>query len=92
MRPIILVPVFLFIALRALAEASVPDPLWVPGLYDDADGDAEVLQALAITGSSIERPPDARPSTTAVSQPVAPDSCLSSSPSGRIAAARAPPP
>lgn len=91
MRPIILVPALLFVVLRALAEVSAPDPLWIPGVYDDADGDAEVLQALGITGFPIEGPPDARPSATPASQPVAPDFPLPWSSPGRTAAARAPP-
>lgn len=36
------------IALTPLAQASPPDPTWIPGFYDDADYDDVVL---AITGA-----------------------------------------
>ena len=41
----LLVPLLLFSlsAFRALACASSPDPLWVPGVYDDADYDDVIL-------------------------------------------------
>jgi hypothetical protein len=39
------------IGLRALAAASPPDPIWSPGLYDDADEDDVVVAALDLYGS-----------------------------------------
>src|SRR5262249_39787178 len=41
----LLVPLLLFSlsTFRALACASSPDPLWVPGVYDDADYDDVIL-------------------------------------------------
>ena len=46
-----------FAGLRALASASPPDPLWLPGVYDDADHDDVVLAALALVGSRDDAPP-----------------------------------
>jgi len=43
------------IAVVCLAHASPPDPTWIPGLYDDADGDdvvAFIVEASALTGPS----------------------------------------
>jgi hypothetical protein len=43
------------IAVVWLAHASPPDPTWIPGLYDDADGDdvvAFIVEASALTGPS----------------------------------------
>ena len=40
-------------ALPALAQASPPDPSWIPGIYDDADFDdvvGLVMQAAAVVG------------------------------------------
>jgi hypothetical protein len=91
MRPIVLLPPFLFVALGALAAASMPDPLWVPGVYDETDGDVAVLQVLAVTGATSEPPPDSRPSIQPVSRPAAPSSPLPRSAPGHIAASRAPP-
>ena len=36
--------------LPALAYASPPDPAWIQGIYDDADGDDIVALALSGTG------------------------------------------
>jgi len=44
-------------SLRALALASPPDPLWVPGLYDSADHDDLILAAVDLEGSRNEAPP-----------------------------------
>ena len=38
-------------ALPALAQASPPDPSWIPGIYDDADFDDVVTQVVSGTGS-----------------------------------------
>ena len=45
-----------FTGLRALAAASPPDPIWLPGIYDDADFDDVVLAALALDGSRDDSP------------------------------------
>jgi hypothetical protein len=50
---LLLVPV----AVPGLAHASPPDPTWIPGIYDDADGDDVVT--LIASGSA------AAPSATA---------------------------
>lgn len=44
------------IALPGLALASPPDPAWVPGIYDDDDGDA--IGALIASGTG-DAPPAA---------------------------------
>jgi len=38
------------VALPALAYASLPDPLWIPGVYDDADYDDVVTLATSAAG------------------------------------------
>ena len=38
------------IALPGLAHASPPDPTWIPGIYDDADGDDIVSLIASGTG------------------------------------------
>ena len=38
------------VALPALAYASLPDPLWIPGIYDDADYDDVVTLATSAAG------------------------------------------
>jgi len=38
-------------ALPALAQASPPDPSWIPGIYDDADFDDVVTRVVSGTGS-----------------------------------------
>lgn len=37
-------------ALPGLAHASPPDPTWIPGIYDDADGDDIVSLIASGTG------------------------------------------
>ncbi|HYB40287.1 MAG TPA: hypothetical protein VEL75_00885 [Candidatus Methylomirabilis sp.] len=43
--------------LPALAYASPPDPLWIPGIYDDADYDDVVVLAASGTGDIAPVPP-----------------------------------
>jgi hypothetical protein len=43
------------LALVSLAGASPPDPVWIPGIYDDADFD-EVVAAVLSTAGVVERP------------------------------------
>ncbi|HYR70957.1 MAG TPA: hypothetical protein VEP12_06185 [Candidatus Acidoferrum sp.] len=38
------------VALPGLAHASPPDPTWIPGIYDDADGDDIVSLIASGTG------------------------------------------
>jgi hypothetical protein len=38
------------VALPGLAFASPPDPTWIPGIYDDADGDDVVTLIASGTG------------------------------------------
>jgi len=63
--------------LRALASATLPDPVWVPGLYDDADYDDVVLAVLDLDGSCSDAPPALTPSTRVVARVLlpAPASC-----------------
>jgi hypothetical protein len=55
-RWLVLLLILTFAGLRALAAASPPDPLWLPGVYDDADHDDVVLAALALVGSRDDAP------------------------------------
>jgi len=43
------------VVLVSLAYASPPDPLWVPGIYDDADFDDVVIEL--VTLAAIPVPP-----------------------------------
>ena len=48
--------------LLVLAYASPPDPSWIPGVYDDADGDDVVVQVMSATGNIADDLPfDVRP-------------------------------
>jgi hypothetical protein len=47
------------IGLSPLAHASPPDPVWIPGFYDEADRDAVVV-FLTKMGAVIDRPLDRR--------------------------------
>ena len=47
--------IFSLIALRALACASPPDPLWVPGVYDGADSD-DVITAFGCLDAHPDDP------------------------------------
>jgi hypothetical protein len=42
------------VALMPLAHARPPDPVWVPGIYDDADFD-DVAQAAMFSDGAVER-------------------------------------
>jgi hypothetical protein len=44
--PLALVVVLL--ALVPIAQASPPDPLWIPGIYDAADSDDAILAAASL--------------------------------------------
>ncbi|HUM15193.1 MAG TPA: hypothetical protein VL086_05850 [Candidatus Nitrosotalea sp.] len=50
-----LVPGVGLFLLTALAQASPPDPTWIPGIYDDGDFD-DVVVSLA-DGSALEPEP-----------------------------------
>jgi len=41
--------------LTPLAYASPPDPLWIPGIYDDDDQD-DVIVAVSNADGSVDRP------------------------------------
>jgi hypothetical protein len=43
------------VALMPLAHARPPDPVWLPGIYDDADFDDVALAAMFCDGA-VERP------------------------------------
>jgi len=45
------------VALPALAYASPPDSLWIPGIYDDADYDDVVSLATSAPGDVAPAPP-----------------------------------
>ena len=45
-------------ALPILAQASPPDPSWIPGIYDDADFDDVVTLVVMGTGILLEAPVD----------------------------------
>lgn len=64
MRPrswLVLLLVLSFAGLRALAAASPPDPLWLPGVYDDADYDDVVLAVFSLDGSRDDAPATLQP-------------------------------
>jgi hypothetical protein len=54
---LVLLLVLGFAGLQAMAAASPPDPLWLPGVYDDADFDDVVLAVLSLDGSRDDAPP-----------------------------------
>src|SRR5262245_60720495 len=54
----LIVPVLLL----ALAYASPPDPAWIRGMYDDADGDDVIVRVTSASGHvPFDLPIDARP-------------------------------
>lgn len=55
--PVVAMLALELVGLRALAVASPPDPLWIAGIYDDADHD-DVVQ---IIGSMDGLPDEAAP-------------------------------
>ena len=55
-RWLVLLLILTFAGLRPLAAASPPDPLWLAGVYDDADHDDVILAALALVGSRDDAP------------------------------------
>ena len=58
------------LTLPALAHMSPPDPIWVPGIYDDADfDDVVVLAASAASGAGPAITTDARPAPIAAGAP-----------------------
>ena len=58
------------LTLPTLAHMSPPDPVWVPGIYDDADfDDVVVLAASAASGTGPAITTDARPATIAAGAP-----------------------
>jgi hypothetical protein len=48
-RTCILAVVFALCSLVPLAHASLPDPLWIAGVYDGADFDEAVVAVVAVT-------------------------------------------
>ena len=48
--PVVLAVLFGLFALRPLAYASPTDPVWIQGIYDDADHDDVVLAATSTDG------------------------------------------
>ncbi len=57
MKRLLVILLLLAIALPGLAHASPPDPAWIPGIYDDDDGDA----IGALIGSGAGAAPPAAP-------------------------------
>ena len=45
------------VALVPLANASPPDPTWIPGIYDDADFDDVILIIVSAVGAASPSPP-----------------------------------
>jgi len=54
----------LVVSVVCLAHASPPDPTWIPGIYDAADFDDEILTMLSIDGATITTPLAQRPMDT----------------------------
>ena len=62
-------------ALPALAQASPPDPSWIPGIYDDADFDDVVTLVVMGTGILLlDAPVDLRIVPRVVEAPTVPES------------------
>jgi hypothetical protein len=45
-----LVLLLALLALAPLAKASPPDPLWIAGIYDDADFDEAIVAVILVAG------------------------------------------
>jgi hypothetical protein len=61
-------------ALPILAQASPPDPSWIPGIYDDADFDDVVTLVVMGTGILLEAPVDLWIVPRVVEAPTVPES------------------
>lgn len=62
------------VAPPAFAAANPPDPLWVPGLYDDADGDDVVVSVLTLSALADPPPATLRPPAPPVAASILPAS------------------
>jgi hypothetical protein len=90
-RWVVLLLVLGLSGLRALASANPPDPVWVPGFYDDADYDDVVEAVLSENGLRDDSPPTLeRPAPLAVRM-AAPSPARPSSAPRRSQNSRAPP-
>jgi hypothetical protein len=58
--------------LRSLAAATPPDPVWLPGIYDDGDYDDVVLAVLSLDGFQGDAPAVLGPPTALVVRVAAP--------------------
>ena len=54
-RTACLLPVAIFLFVRAVTHATTPDPIWYSGLYDGANLD-DILQGVSLTGLLPEQP------------------------------------
>ena len=55
-RPLVLLLLVWFFSLTPLAYASPPDPTWVDGFFDDADGD-DIVTAISWTAWTVDLDP-----------------------------------
>ena len=80
------------VALVPLANASPPDPTWIPGIYDDADFD-DVIGLVELGAGLVVSvdPTDARPVPRPAVASVLPPEQAPASPSADALHARPPP-
>jgi hypothetical protein len=55
-------------ALPALAQASLPDPTWIPGIYDEADSDDLIALVSSNPGGITVAPTELRPAAHVIDQ------------------------
>jgi len=56
--------VVLLVALPAIACASLPDPVWIAGIYDYGDSDEAVMACLSATAVAVGPPMPTKPAVT----------------------------
>src|SRR5262249_59165675 len=86
-RACALAVIFFLVGLVPAAYVSQPDPLWIPGIYDGADGDDEIQAATSLERRFAEQlrvvgPPSIIAHFSQTARPVLPSTPL------RVAAGR----
>ena len=82
---------FVLLAVVPLADASPPDPLWIPGIYDGGDFDEAVTAVVAENALAAVRIVAAPPIVVPVEPTWAPDSFSIGIPLVSSLSTRAPP-
>ncbi len=80
----------LVISVVCLAHASLPDPTWIPGIYDNGDSDGAVLAVLSLDGAIITSPL-AQGALGSWRVPTSPRVSLGPSPAFDLPSSRSPP-